>query len=424
MDIFTNLPLLRETNPRLVMGHIGFNSPVSRADLARETGLHPSTITRIVASLVDEGLVQEEGEGYNELGRKPIMLKLVPDAIHVIGLAIESTSVSGVLANWEAKIIKKIETPMIDTSRWAVQREVEAIIDKLLGLAKEMDVSVNGIGVAMHGIINSNDGICVFAPANGWKDVPVAKMISERYQLPVKVENNANAMALGEYMFGNGKGVDNLLAVKVGKAIGSGIILGGQLFPGADYSAGEIGHLTVVLDGPLCKCGNYGCLEAVASIGAVIKQGRLMLKRGDGSDLLDLIGNNPDELDFLSLCDAAQRGNQSARRLWEEMGSHLGLAVANTVNILNPTKVLVGGDIFPVVEFVLPKVREIIGVRSIETLKTNLTIEPVGLGADAVAIGAVTLILREIFAPVNCARALTHKASTLATTGGHHAKHS
>jgi predicted NBD/HSP70 family sugar kinase len=350
---------------------------------------------------MEEGLVQEDGEGHNELGRKPILLSLVPDSIHVIGLAVESTFVSGVLANLEANIIEKIDAPLHDTSRWAVQKEIELVINRLLERSKELGVSVTGIGVAMHGIINSADGICVFAPANGWTNVPVAAMISERYQLPVRVENNANAMALGEYWFGNGKGVENLLAVKVGRSIGSGIILGGQLFPGADYTAGEIGHLTVVLDGPLCKCGNYGCLETVASIGAVIKRGRLMLKRGDGGSLLELIGNNPDGLDFANLCETARLGDGTARRLWEEAGSYLGLALANTINILNPTKVLVGGDVLPVVDFILPKVREIVSVRALETLKTNLTIEPVGLGADAVALGAVTLILKELFTPEN-----------------------
>lgn len=401
VDIFSSLPFLKEISPRLIMGHIGFHGPISRADIARDTGLHPSTITRIVASLMEEGLVQEDGEGHNELGRKPILLSLVPDSIHVIGLAVESTFVSGVLANLEANIIEKIDAPLHDTSRWAVQKEIELVINRLLERSKELGVSVTGIGVAMHGIINSADGICVFAPANGWTNVPVAAMISERYQLPVRVENNANAMALGEYWFGNGKGVENLLAVKVGRSIGSGIILGGQLFPGADYTAGEIGHLTVVLDGPLCKCGNYGCLETVASIGAVIKRGRLMLKRGDGGSLLELIGNNPDGLDFANLCETAQLGDGTARRLWEEAGSYLGLALANTINILNPTKVLVGGDVLPVVDFILPKVREIVSVRALETLKTNLTIEPVGLGADAVALGAVTLILKELFTPEN-----------------------
>ena len=126
-----------------------------------------------------------------------------------------------------------------------------------------------------------------------------------------------------------------------------------------------------------------------------------MLKRGDGGSLLELIGNNPDGLDFANLCETAQLGDGTARRLWEEAGSYLGLALANTINILNPTKVLVGGDVLPVVDFILPKVREIVSVRALETLKTNLTIEPVGLGADAVALGAVTLILKELFTPEN-----------------------
>lgn len=397
LHILDSLPALKEPTPRLILGLVRANESISRVDLARETGLHPSTITRTVASLMEEGLLKEDGEGYNELGRKPILLSLVPDAIHVIGLAIESTFISGVLSNLAADIIEKREVPLTQVDTGAVQEQVESIIDDLLAAARIRNIDVKGIGVAMHGIIDSANGVCLVAPAAGWRNFPIASIISARYQLPVSVGNNANSMALGESWFGNGKGVENLVAVKVGQHIGSGILLNGQLFPGPDFGAGEIGHLTVISDGPACKCGNYGCLETVASIGAVIDKARVMLKRGERSSLLALIDNDPYNLRFEHLCEAAACGDRLALQLWEEAGSYLGLALANTINILNPTKILIGGDVYPAVDFIIPKAREIVAARALESLKTHISIEPVGLGEDAVTIGAVTLMLKEIF---------------------------
>ena len=399
MDILSNTSILRDANPRQILSLIRAHGSIDRATIARMTGLHPSTITRIVASLISEGLVWEKGEGHNDLGRKPIMLSLVPDAIHVIGIAIESTFVSGILVNLQARIMKKIEVKLKDQAMAAIEEEVTFVIDGLLEEAEKRGIVVQGIGVAMHGIVDNNNGICVFAPAIGAKEVPVAAAINARFQLPVRMDNNANALALGESWFGNGKGIDNLLAVKVGQSIGSGVIIDGRLFSGSRYCAGEIGHITVVFDGPSCRCGNFGCLESVASVEAVVKKARLMLKRGEGSDLLPLIDHDPDSLSFEHLQQAAESGNELALQLWEEVGSHLGLALANTINILNPTKILIGGDILPVMDFILPKTREIVRVRSFKILEGSTVIEEVGLGSDAVAVGAATLIFKEILEP-------------------------
>jgi len=361
------------------------------------TGLHPSTITRIVAALIDDGLLQESGEGHTELGRKPIVLRLVDDAVHVIALAVEAGSVSGVLINLGAQILKRIDVPFAPgTDHDTIREQVFLVTDGLLEYARERDISVAGIGVAMHGIVDSSRGISVFAPAIGWRNVPLASMIEEHCGLPVLMENNAKAMVLGEYWFGNGQGVRDLLAVKVGQSIGSGIILNGDLLVGADHSSGEIGHTTVVSDGARCKCGNYGCLETVASTEAVLKKWRVILKRENGTGLLGQQAIDPDELTYDDLFEAVLADDQLARQLWEEAAAFLGVALANTINILNPAKVLIGGDILPIVAYLLPRIREIVVSRVFDTVKPSLEIEPVGLGVNAVLVGAATLVLKEL----------------------------
>ncbi len=399
MHILDSLPLLRDANRSWIFSLIRAKGSICRADLARQTGLHPSTISRIVSSLMEEGLVRENGEGPKDLGQKPIMLSVVKEAIHVVGIAVESTFISAILVNLEAEVIEKLEIKLCDQTMETATKEIYTVIDDLLKRAEDRVVVIYGIGLAMHGIIDNDEGICLFAPARRAEEVPVAKAISEHYQLPVRMDNNANAMALGERWFGNGKGIDNLLAIKVGQSIGSGVILRGQLFSGSHYSAGEIGHVNVLSDGPLCTCGNYGCLESVASIEAVVSKGRLRMKRGEDRELLALTGNDPDALNFEILRNAAELGNSLALHLLSEVGTHLGLALANTMNILDPTAVLIGGEILPVIDLVLPKMREIVTARSFRILKNKVVIEKVGLGQDAVAVGAATLIFEDLFQP-------------------------
>lgn len=399
MEILGSLPVLQEANPRLVLRLIREAGSISRAELARLTGLHPSTITRITAALIEAGLVQEMGEGQNDLGRKPIALRLVPEAVHVLGVAVETTFVAGVLVNLGAQITARAEVAYVpDEGKTPIQEKILAVIEELLREAGRRGIQVAGIGVAMHGMVDSQRGVSLFAPAIGWRNVPLAELIGEHCGLPVRMENNARAMVLGEYWFGSGRGVQHLLGVKVGQSIGSGIILGGQPFTGAGFSSGEIGHTTVVPDGSLCKCGNYGCLETVASIEAVLKKMRVILKRGDGGSLLELVDTDPDHLTFHHLVEATRQGHPLAVQLWEEAVSYLGAAIANTINILNPAKVLIGGDILPVIDYLLPKIREIVEARILHVAQPSLAIEPVGLGADSVTVGAATLVLRELFA--------------------------
>ncbi len=396
IDIREKLPILKEISPRLVLGHIMRAGSISRADIARLTGFHRSTITRIVAALLEEGFVEESGEGDSGLGRKPVMLSLVPDAVHIMGVAIESTFVAGVLVDFNAQIIERIEVPLRDSSRDAVMTDVYWVIDSLLERARAREITVLGIGVALHGIVNSDQGLSVFAPAIEWRNEPVAANIQNKYDLPVRMDNNANAMALGESWFGYGQAVENILVVKVGSSIGSGVILGGRLFPGTNYSAGEIGHLTVLPGGPRCKCGNFGCLETVASIDAILTRGRELLKKGEGKSLRQFTRDG-ERLSFEQLCQATLARDSVALRLWEDVAVYLGLALSYTINILNPAKVLIGGDIFPVLDYVLPTVRETVGIQVLPPLKNHLRLEPVGLGQDSVTIGAATLLLQDIF---------------------------
>lgn len=394
-----NLPLIKELNRGVILEQIRTKGPISRADIAKETGLHPSTVTRIVSSLLEDGIV-EEGKPLEHpkvVGRKPIMLSLVADSRHVIGLAVETAYIQGVIVNLRGDVVESAKQPWTATDQESIIAGIKEMIDHLLVVAAERRLTILGVGIGMHGIIDSQRGICAYAPGFGWKNGAVLDALNPHYDLPVRIENNANTMALGERWLSQGHAVNSLAAIKIDQGIGSGIILNGSLFVGEDFSAGEIGHFTVALDGPLCNCGNYGCLETVASIKAIVRQARHLLKQGVASELMDLVDGNADNLSFSQICQGAALGDELTLRLLEEAGSHLGVAIANLLNILNPKKVLVGGGIYPVLDYVLPKIREVVEQRTLEIPQTGVIIGPVSLGEDAVAIGAATLILRDVF---------------------------
>lgn len=398
MRLKGDLPLMKEINRRLILDTIRRMGCLSRADLAKETQLNPSTITRITANLIEEGFIQEVGYADSQGGRKPILLNLVADAVHIIGINVETTTVIGVVSNLIGEVLYKTVSPIESTSKDGILATIYQVIEQLLADAKNGQHPIIGIGLAMHGLVDCDNGIALYPPAFGWKNLPLGALIEEKFQIPVQLENNARAMALGEWWFGAGKDLTSFIALKVGHGIGSGIFLNGEIFRGIDFVAGEIGHTTVLVEGPLCDCGNYGCLEALASTKALVKRAQRSLKEGIDSQILTLAGS-PDQVEPEHIFTAAEQQDPLALQLLKDMGRYLGIALANLTNLLNPTKILLGGDILPGLDYILPTLKETVHSRAMEIPAERLIIQPIELGTNAVSIGAVTLILESFFQP-------------------------
>jgi len=392
----TDLLYMREMNRRLILDTIRRNGKISRAEIATITKLNPSTVTRIVADLIREGLVREIGTAASQGGRRPILIDLVPDAVHIIGIDVETTTVVGVVTNMVGTVVYSAEQQLQSKSQEAVVSAIFQVISALQ--AQASDRQIIGIGVAMHGLVDSERGISLYPPAFGWKNLPLASHIAHHFHLPVRIENNARAMALGEWWFGAGRDLDNFIVLKVGYGIGSGIILNNHIFHGIDYAAGEIGHTTVNIDGPLCDCGNHGCLETLASVKAIIKNAQQALYEGEDSILRSMAP--VDNLTLQHIHQAANMHDPLALRLLTETGRYLGIAIASLINVLNPTKILLGGDILPVLDYVLPTMETTVQARALAIPAKRVTITPIQLGEFAAAIGAVTLIIESIFKPV------------------------
>ncbi|MFW5992437.1 MAG: ROK family transcriptional regulator [Halanaerobiaceae bacterium] len=280
MKITGNMDLMRELNTKHILQALRRQSPISRSEIVERTNLTAATVSRIVNKLMEFNLIKEKGFGQSRGGRRPILLELNTEALLTIGIDIEMDEVNGVIIDLDGKILaKKRAANRGNVSEENILQLVKGIIYYLLDTADNTD-SITGIGIGMHGLVDYARGISIYPPAFGWTNTPVAEPLKREFDLPVIMENNVRALTLGENWFGAARKLRDFICLKVGPGIGSGIFTDGKLFRGTSNSAGEIGHTMVDEDGPLCTCGNYGCLESLASIPAIVGEQKRFLSRG------------------------------------------------------------------------------------------------------------------------------------------------
>jgi glucokinase len=274
----------------------------------------------------------------------------------------------------------------------------EAAVRSMIETSRELltdDVVAIGAGVA--GLIDSNEGVLRFSPNVSWRDLPIAPRIREALGLPCQLDNDANVAAWGEWRFGAGRGYRHMLLVTLGTGIGGGIVAGRRLFRGAHGFGGEIGHVIVEPNGPLCGCGNRGCWEQVASGHAIGRLGRQAAREHPDSLLAGLADGHPDAVTGLVVTEAAHRGDRIANDVLREVGSRLGEGIAGLINVLDPQVVVVGGGAVEAGDALLEPARR----RCAEAIegaayRPKVPIVAAVLGNDAGAIGAAALALEEL----------------------------
>src|SRR6476659_1287684 len=275
----------KDHNSRLVLQTIYDGGQMSRADLARLTHLTRTTVSEVVGELIEQGLVEEVGHGPAAVGRTPTLLSVVDDSRHVIAVNVTNAELQGAVVTLRGIIRHRAQLPLHGQDGNAVLVQLFSFID---GLVKATDRPLLGIGISTPGLIDTTSGIVRRAVNFGWQDLLLRNIVQSHFNLPIYVANDSHMVALAEYMFGRNQSSANLVAIKVGQGIGAGIVLNGQLFSGDDYGAGEIGHVVVVENGPPCKCGNAGCLEAVASVPQIVRRAQALVRSDPGSTLHQL----------------------------------------------------------------------------------------------------------------------------------------
>lgn len=259
--------------------------------------------------------------------------------------------------------------------------------------------SVLAIGVGAPGPIDSCSGRIFFAPNLEWHNVNLKEILERDLGLPVFLENDANVAALGEHLYGAGQGYDDLVFITVSTGIGGGLIIKGEIYSGASGGAGEIGHMVVDPDGPLCPCGNRGCLEAVASGRALKKKALSLVAAGKGRKILELAGGNPDTIEAPVIIRAGHLGDPEAQEILIEAARYLGLAIGNVANMLNPPIFVIGGGVArgagkPFLEFVREEARLYV----FPALRDILKVVPGALRGRAGVLGGAALARRKITA--------------------------
>jgi glucokinase-like ROK family protein len=381
-------------NRELVFAALGAENVISRAGLARSTGLSKATVSQIIDQFRRDGLIEIVGPGPSVKGRRPTLLRLDPQSRFVVGVQLEATSCSAVLADLHGQPVRKLSTAMpLASAEDALAAAADLIQQLRAGLPAG---KLLGIGLGVPGLVDSARGIIRSAANLGWRDVPAGPAIAARTGIPTVLINRAKAAAVGEAWCGAGKGVDDLVCIYVSTGISAGIVLRGDLYRGAFMSEGEIGHHTMLPDGPLCPCGNRGCLQMFASGPAILTR---LLERLRADPMLrtgSLADDEPDALTFELLAQAAAEGNTAVTDVLDSAADYLGIAVANLVNTLDPPLVILGGPVIDALPMLVPRVEAVIRRRALWVSAASVRVAASQLGQDAVALGAAAFLLRHI----------------------------
>jgi len=390
---------VKEVNYSLILRYIKIDGPISRIDLANKTGLNPSTISRAIKTLENLNLVTELSIGESQGGRRPVLLGLDNTKYHIVGVDIGATKITTVIVDLKGEIkteyqhkIKSMKDGIIDLSIKDVNKCISKV---LIDFYKNTNTKkIIGIGVGLHGMVDKDKGISIFAPNFGWRNVEIADLIENKFDLNTVVDNDVRAMALGEYWFGAAQNIHNFITLNIGYGIGSGIMIDGRLYRGSHSMAGEVGHTTVDEDGPYCNCGNYGCLEVLASGPAIAKEARKLIKRGRKSIISELVNNNLNKIDGETVFEAAEKDDLLSQQVFQTAGSYLGIGIANMVNIIDPELLILGGGVSNAEEYLIDNLK---GVLKHKVLGELPDIKTAKLSEYAGAVGASVLIMEKIY---------------------------
>lgn len=377
----------KDHNRALVLSTIFANSQISRAEIARITKLTRTTVSSIVSDIIAEGLVEEVGVGTSYGGKNPILLSLVEDSRWMIGLDLSHSQFRGAIVNLRGVIRDVINIPVEGYDGNEALELLYRIVDQLM---QKVTRPLLGIGVGTPGLVNTQEGIIINAVNLNWQNLPLTNLLEERYNTPVYVLNDSQAAAIGEKTFGEGYSPEeSMVLINIRRGIGAGIVIKGSLFQGDGGCAGEIGHIVVVKEGgELCRCGNHGCLETVASAQALIKKARAGIRDFPESAL----PHEPKQIDLPAIKEAFDAGDSFAQKLVLDTAEYIGIVIASIVGVLNIQKIVLLGDMTCFGEKWLNAIHDSAQKYSLQKPMLNTKIEIGQLGENSIILGATAIL--------------------------------
>lgn len=307
-----------------------------------------------------------------------------------VGVDLGGTKVAAALMGPEGEILAEDRRPT------EADRGVGRVIDNIVAAVRQVAgaglARVAAIGLGAPGPLNCREGLVYSAPnLPGWEDVPVVRLLEERLPVPVVLENDANAAGYGEWAFGAGRGTSDMIYLTISTGIGGGFILGGRIYHGRDDSAGEVGHTTVLPDGPRCNCGRLGCWEALCSGTAIAAAMVRRLAAGAWSSVPALAGGDMHGITAGHVAQAAREGDGEAKAVLDEAFFYLALGITNLIHLLNPEMIVIGGGVAKLGEQLFAPVRAMVGARAYPAMARDLPIVPAALGDRAGVVGAAAI---------------------------------
>jgi len=317
------------------------------------------------------------------------MQKTKEHKLPVLAIDLGGTNIRSAIVSDEGEVMAKNSSPTLASEGPpAVIDRVFSATDRLLSSASMSLSQLHSISVAAAGAINTEEGIVTLSPRlTGWHDIPLKDIVTERYGVRTFLVNDANAAALGEHCFGAGRGVSNLIYLTVSTGIGGGIIIDNKLYSGQCGSAGEIGHMTIDVNGPKCNCGNTGCLEMLASGTAVAREAIRRISQGEKSSLSEMVRGKVENITAKEISTAARGGDSLALGVISQAATYLGIGLVNLVNIFNPEMIIIGGGLSRMGDLLLNPSRQVVKERAFPLSAQAVRIVPAQLGDDAGLVG-------------------------------------
>jgi len=393
-----NKQLIKELNRALVVNTVLNFGPISRTKISDITNLGLSTVSNIVADLIKKDLIYETGEEESSGGRRPILLEFNCNDRFVLGIKIGLDGIIIGLINMKSQILDKVFTssPANQSEAKIFEILIKAIQD-LINKNKISADKVIGCGIGVSGFVHQKEGVLVSSKILGWRQIRFKEFLEQKFNFSVFVDKDVNTLTLAEKRLGVGKKIKNFVCITIGKGIGAGIVINGDIYHGSYGGAGDFGHIVIDKDGPLCYCGKRGCLEVFTSDQFIINKTKEAALGGE-TTLLKGFLKEEDGLDSISvdmILGVAQKGDVIAKNIFQEVGRNLGIGVINLISLFDPELIAVGGEGAKAGELIFHPMREV--VKNNFPQKKEIEIVPLQLGEDGWLIGAAELVLSEVF---------------------------
>ncbi|MGD9093795.1 MAG: ROK family transcriptional regulator [Anaerolineales bacterium] len=401
--------LVREMNLSSVLGYLHRESPLSRAQLASLTNLNKSTISSLVEELIARGLIHEIGLESSGTGRPATLLQFNPQAGYIIGIEFGVGFITGILTNFTGEIIWR------DSQETDSTAQTNQIIDQALKLVdyaidKEcpQDNRLLGVGISLPGLVDVENGVLTYSPNLQWQDVAFRQIFMTHTGLAIFIDNDANASAIGEHLFGAAKKSQDFIFIVAGVGIGGGLFLNGDVYRGSGGYAGEIGHTRIISEqNRPCRCGHQGCWENTGNQYSLIERVRARLEVGRQSLIHQLMSEQNSPVDLYIIKQAADSDDEEVREALNETGYVIGLGVANLINIFNPELVVIGGSMSIAGKYLLPAIEKAISDNAMEEPRRQTKVVLSKFGPDAISMGAIALVVKHVLANPTCVDRIT-----------------